>query len=302
MPWIALPARSPPSTITSGWYTAAALTNFRKHLSEPCRSVAKYSRVDRPTGSVNRGMRALPVDHLDHLAGPAGVHGIPGVPIHFQTGAHDHPVAVGQDLLDILLVDAGVRQQRQVGDRLARGGQVGHLDAGAGGRPADQLVGDVVLVAEQQAVHARLLQGGDVRAQCIDDGLRPGGHVMPRATGERPQMAHRDQRLVDAKDGSKATHVEPPSEPVRTTRMPSARTASSSAGFALLSVTSVFTEVMGDTAARATEPSLEPSAITITASLRSIICRLISATSSSSSVMPLRPETPAAPITATSAW
>src|SRR5437868_312234 len=138
MPWIALPARSPPSTITSGWYTAAALTNFRKHLSEPCRSVAKYSRVDRPTGSVNRGMRALPVDHLDHLPGPAGVHGIPGVPIHFQTGAHDHPVAVGQDLLDILLVDAGIRQQRQVGYRLARGGQVGHLDAGAGGRPADQ--------------------------------------------------------------------------------------------------------------------------------------------------------------------
>src|SRR5438876_788539 len=138
MPWIALPARSPPSTITSGWYTAAALTNFRKHLSEPCRSVAKYSRVDRPTGSVNRGMRALPVDRLDHLPGPAGVHGIPGVPIHFQTGAHDHPVAVGQDFLDILLVDAGVRQQRQVGDRLARGGQVGHLDAGAGRRAADQ--------------------------------------------------------------------------------------------------------------------------------------------------------------------
>src|SRR5207253_7811965 len=133
MPWIALPARSPPSTITSGWYTAAALTNFRKHLSEPCRSVAKYSRVDRPTGSVNRGMRALPVDHLDHLPGPAWVHGIPGVPVHFQAGAHDHPVAVGQDLLDILLVDAGVRQQRQVGDRLARRSRGRYRGARRGG-------------------------------------------------------------------------------------------------------------------------------------------------------------------------
>src|SRR5207302_1956069 len=124
--------------MTSGLYTAAALTNFRKHLSEPCRSVAKYSRVDRPTGSVNRSMRALPVDHLDHLSRPAGVYGIPGVAVNFQAGADDHPVAVGQDLLDVLLVDTGVRQQRQLGDRLARGGQVGHLDAGAGGRPADQ--------------------------------------------------------------------------------------------------------------------------------------------------------------------
>src|SRR5437868_13434356 len=94
MPWIALPARSPPSTITSGLYTAAALTNFRKHLSEPCRSVAKYSRVDRPTGSVNRGMRALPVDRLDDLRGPAGAPGMPGFPTRFQAGAPDHPVAV----------------------------------------------------------------------------------------------------------------------------------------------------------------------------------------------------------------
>src|SRR5207253_2676350 len=229
MPWIALPARSPPSTITSGWYTAAALTNFRKHLSEPCRSVAKYSRVDRPTGSVNRGMRALPVDHLDHLPGPAWVHGIPGVPVHFQAGAHDHPVAVGQDLLDILLVDAGEDLPHEGSSGRARHREGGlripedvdperltNLRAepaddgrhrGSDLRPDAQLVGDVVLVAEQQSVHARLLQGDDVRAQRLDDGLHPGGRVMPRATRKRPQVAHRDQWLVDAKDGSKATHV-----------------------------------------------------------------------------------------------
>src|SRR5438132_12733015 len=104
MPWIALPARSPPSTITSGWYTAAALTNFRKHLSEPCRSVAKYSRVDRPTGSVNRGMRALPVDHLDHLPGPAGVTGGSGFLIQLQAGALVHLCAVVPCILDITVV------------------------------------------------------------------------------------------------------------------------------------------------------------------------------------------------------
>ena len=41
IPWIALPPRSAPRTSTSAPYVGPALMNFRKHLLEPWRSVAK---------------------------------------------------------------------------------------------------------------------------------------------------------------------------------------------------------------------------------------------------------------------
>src|SRR5689334_15566579 len=42
---IVLPIRSPPMINTSAPYTLAALRNLRKDVVEPCRSVAKNSRV-----------------------------------------------------------------------------------------------------------------------------------------------------------------------------------------------------------------------------------------------------------------
>src|SRR5690348_1481366 len=68
--WIALPATSPPSTSTVGLYTPVALTNLRKHMLDPCRSLTKYSRVPLAIGP-GLGLVGFHQDHLDALAGDA---------------------------------------------------------------------------------------------------------------------------------------------------------------------------------------------------------------------------------------
>src|ERR1700682_1128173 len=162
MPWIALPARSPPSTMTSGRYTAAALTNFRKHFSEPCRSVAKYSRVDRATDLASRNLRTNATDQLNHLSSPARIDGIPGAAFDLEAGTDDHPIAIRQDFLNVGVVDPGIREQGHVGYGMSGFLKIGHFNTDAGRRAADQQR----IVAEEGGA------AGPLRNRAAGDGAR----------------------------------------------------------------------------------------------------------------------------------
>jgi hypothetical protein len=64
----------------------------------------------------------------------------------------------------------------------------------------------IVLVAEQQAVHAGLLQREHILAQGLVDGSHPTCRVVPRSPWQRTQMAHSYQRLGDAEDPLQNVH------------------------------------------------------------------------------------------------
>src|SRR5207302_639771 len=134
----ALPAMSPPSTITSGRYATPALRNLRKHISEPWTSVAKKSRVFLAIAISARHQRvaylAHPPHHVDHTL---WIDRVPRVPVDLEARPDDRPVGDRQHVLDRLVLDAGVGEHRNV-HRVLGLAEVGHARVHPGGGAGDE--------------------------------------------------------------------------------------------------------------------------------------------------------------------
>ena len=293
------------------------------------RKAAPSARSAIPRVPMRRGeLRRDVVEQRDVVAADGGA-----VAGDLADARLDHPevalVDAGQHLAD----EARARRARdgQRGDRvpqqvdperdaqLPRSWPIDRCHRGADLVAHLQLVGEIGLVAEEDAVHAGCLERLEVAADASrpPPSRRPRGRAAAARAGR--QVEHGDDRLGTSEDAGRARPCAASSAPAArrasvigsmrrarprsatSTSIPERRAAcrARSAG-AEGSVTSVAIRLAAPTTIGVAAPTFDPSAMTITRSVRSSAARWTAASSSVSSVMPQRAEMPAAPMTAAS--